>query len=109
MRRIQRLLPLALVFFLDACTSTPRAGRPVPEPAACQDSLYLELKAEHPDSLSDRAWERLQQLSAECRAEPGPEAASPTVPDGGHRFGMWLWMSATMVVGGLMWLMMGGV
>ena len=39
------------------------------------------------------------------------EARQPAVEDPAHRGGQhnarWLWMPAMMVVGGLMWLMMG--
>ena len=50
------------------------ARRPVlHEPVPCTDSLYLQLKRVHPDSLSERAWQRLQSLQADCvsaRAQP---------------------------------------
>ena len=37
-----------------------------PEPAACTDSLYVQIARQHPDSLSERAWRRLQSLDSAC-------------------------------------------
>lgn len=106
MRNPHILIPLGLVLLLGACTSASPPRQPAPEPEACREPLYLELKNEHPDSLSDRAWERLHQLEAECRAEQTRQAEEPSIVDGGY-FGAWLWMPAMMVFGGMMWLMMG--
>jgi hypothetical protein len=109
MRRTQTLLPLALplVLVLGACASAPAPRRATPEPEACREPIYLELKAEHPDSLSERSWERLQQLEAECRAELRQEPDRANLVGGDHHRGAWLWMPAMMLFGGMMWLMMG--
>ena len=107
MRRIYPALPLTLALFLGACASAPAAPPPAAGADACREPVYLELKGEHPDSLSERAWERLQQLEAACQAEETRQAERPAVVDRGHH-GAWLWMPAMMVLGGMMWLMMGG-
>ena len=107
MRKTHMLFPFTVLLFLGACASAPVPGSTVPEPEACRELVYLELKAEHPDSLSDRAWERLRQLDAECRADRSREPSRPDRVDADHHLGAWLWMPAMMVVGGMMWLMMG--
>ncbi len=109
MRRTHTLLPLALplVLFLAACASAPAPRQATPEPEACREPIYLELKGEHPDSLSERSWERLQQLEAECRAELRQESDGADLVGGDHHRGAWLWMPAMMLFGGMMWLMMG--
>lgn len=90
------------------CTAPPPARQPEPGPDACSDSLYLELSGQHPDSLSERAWARLQQLDDACRAGPARSGEADTLGSGpAHYWGMWLWMPTMMVTGALMWLMMG--
>jgi hypothetical protein len=96
-----------LALLLGACTTAPAPRRPVPAPEACKEPLYVELTREHPDSLSDRAWERLQQLEAHCRAERAEQTDEPAFLEAGHHRAMWLWMPAMMLFGGMMWLMMG--
>lgn len=68
---------LAAVLLLSGCTtsSLPRAHGP--EPAACADSLYVRLARQHPDSLSERAWQRLQSLDSTC-ARARAQAAGDT-------------------------------
>lgn len=98
-----------LLLTVTACAGTPtdRPSRPVAP--ACTDSIYLELSQQHPDSLSDRAWARLQQLEATCQKQQAdrPEGQASVV-DWDHHARGWLWMPAMMGFGLLMWLMMGG-
>lgn len=90
------------------CTTPQPERRPEPRSTACADSIYVELSREHPDSLSDRAWERLQQLDEACaRDRNRAEEMDLTAPVGHHR-DTWIWMPTMMVFGTLMWLMMGG-
>lgn len=107
MPRSFALLPLALALFLGGCASANATPQPAPEPVACREPLYLELRDTHPDSLSERAWDRLQQLDAACRTERSRQAERPAVTDPGHHPRAWLWMPAMMLFGGMMWLMMG--
>ncbi len=64
----------------------------------------MELRAQHPDSLSERAWERLQKLEDDCererRARPLPEATT------GHHGGWRGWAPLMMVLGTAMMVMM---
>lgn len=92
------------------CTAPPATQEPEPRPSACADSLYIELGREHPDSLSERAWERLQQLEEACRDEQSRSSDTDGVvgPGAEHHRDVWIWMPAMMVTGALMWLMMGG-
>lgn len=91
-----------------ACTAPPPVERPEPRTDACSDAIYLELSREHPDSLSDRAWERLQQLEAACeRGRSRTDNVDSAIHGSHHRDG-WIWMPTMMVLGTLMWLMMGG-
>jgi hypothetical protein len=55
---------LALTF-LAGCT-TPAYQVRHTAPAPCTDSVYVGLKQQQPDSLSEREWQRLQSLEREC-------------------------------------------
>ncbi len=58
---------LAASLLLGSCaTVSPPLRAHAPEPAACSDSLYVQLARQHPDSLSERAWLRLQSLDSAC-------------------------------------------
>lgn len=109
--RAQRapILLVALLVVLGSCAAPPPPNRPAPEPPSCRDPVYLELRAQHPDSLSDRAWDRLQELDAECRSQLAEQPADNATlgPGADHHLGGWLWMPAMMVLGGMMWLIMG--
>lgn len=69
MSRSTRFLFLATaavgILSLSACAPPPPTGH-APEPSPCTDSLYVSLKRQHPDSLSERAWQRLEALDREC-------------------------------------------
>jgi hypothetical protein len=95
---------LAATLLLGGCataSSPPRAHGP--EPAACNDSLYVQLARQHPDSLSDRAWLRLQSLDSACvRAR----TQSANDPHGMGMMGMgrgqntaWTFLAPLIVVG----------
>ncbi len=108
--RITLILLAAVAIVTVAGCSVPEGGRePEPRPAVCADSVYLELAREHPDSLSDRAWERLQQLEAACdRRRAGSVDGAGAAVRADHHGNDWVWMPAMMGFGLIMWLMMGG-
>ena len=61
----RRLLPTLSVLLLSLGGCAARQAH-VQEPTPCTDSLYVQLKRQHPDSLSERAWARLQGLEQAC-------------------------------------------
>ena len=103
-----RLLPTLSLLVLSLGGCAARQAH-VQEPTPCTDSLYVQLKRQHPDSLSGRAWERLQALEQACtvaRAQRGSEMQGMRGMMGmGSRRGV-LWMGLAMVVGVGMVLMM---
>jgi hypothetical protein len=56
---------LALALFA-ACVSPGTYQATVATPVPCADSSYVQLRQQHPDSLSPREWQRLQTLDREC-------------------------------------------
>lgn len=66
-RRMRSLAIIAVlaVAAVSACV-TPGAQWRATTPAPCADSTYLELKTQHPDSLSEREWQRFQNLDNAC-------------------------------------------
>lgn len=74
--------------------------------APCSDAIYLELKAEPPDSLSEREWTRLQELERACATTRG--TAEPA--DRGGMMGMgrrsWVAMAVGVLAMGAMGLFM---
>lgn len=105
--RALALLPTALIIGWACTTPTSAPEAPTPASSACADPLYLELRGEQPDSLSEREWERLQQMESACQIERTRATEGVSV-DRDRHLEMWIWMPAMMAVGGLMWLMMGG-
>ena len=104
-RRVPRTA--VLVSFLGAITACAPPMRQVsihPEP--CGDSLYVQLKRTHPDSLSERAWQRLQSLDRDCAATRTAEQMETSGMMGmGHaRDGRWMGMG--LVALALMAIMM---
>lgn len=98
---------LALVLSLSGCAAR-RAH--VQEPAPCSDSLYVQLKRQHPDSLSERAWQRLQALEQSCaaaRTQRNSDEMNGMMGMGSSR-GL-LWMGLIMAVGVGMALMMSAL
>lgn len=61
--RFVSLLVVAIV--LNGCATTQTH---VQAPSPCSDPIYAQLTREHPDSLSERAWQRLQSLERACVA-----------------------------------------
>ena len=76
---------------LAACATPATRRADVVEPSPCVDSTYVQLKRTHPDSLSDRAWQRLQSLEHACVASRGqsPEKTSRMMGTG-HLGAHWI-------------------
>ena len=94
---------VATALVLSGCA--PAASRAVhaAQPAACTDSIYVHLSRQHPDSLSERSWQRLQSLDSACARA---RAAAPTDPHGTGMMGMgtgsgkvWTLLAPIVVVG----------
>lgn len=62
-RRGSAVLGVALLI---ACAPVATRQARLLEPVACTDSTYLQLRRQHPDSLSERAAERLRMLDRDC-------------------------------------------
>jgi hypothetical protein len=96
----QRLLHAAAGFtivLLAACTAlTTSATRPA-APAPCMDSTYLQLRQQHPDSLSERSWQRLQSLERECANARSMSQTSMSAANHGHG-GLWKGIGAGVVM-----------
>lgn len=94
----------ALALSLAGCASaTPRQSIE-PEPITCASSSLSELRAEHPDSLSERRWQQLQALERECslaRAAAARESGSRTADHHMVWIGSGLAMALMMLV---MWI-----
>lgn len=98
--RVPVILAAAL---LAGCAANQAHVQP---PAPCSDSLYVQLKREHPDSLSEREWQRLQSLDQACAVTRAQAHGQMTGMMGmGTGRGV-LWMGLVMVVGSIMVLMM---
>ena len=101
MRRVVRSRARVVIISLAILVASagPVPGQTREQPAACTDSTYVALKRQNPDSLSDRAWQRLQSLDRECvtaRAQ-SQRMGSGMMGNGGHHQGTWL-MGAIMTV-----------
>lgn len=108
---------LAATAILASCAprthSTAGAAAPEPRASACEEPLYLRLRAAEPDGLTEREWARLQHLEELCLLERRATATDARETPSIHRRGgltdaHWLWMPGMMLFGGLMWLMMDG-
>lgn len=64
--RVAILVTVALALTLAGCASTAPRQSYEPEPAACAEPSLAALRAEQPDSLSEREWQRLQALERDC-------------------------------------------
>ena len=99
-RRVHRtaVVLVALVGTIAACAPPRHQVSVQSEP--CGDSLYLQLKRTHPDSLSERAWQRLQSLERDCAAARTQAHAETSGMMGmGHgRGGRWMGMGLVAVV-----------
>ena len=98
-----RVVVVTASLVLAACASPAMRQTEMAQPVPCTDSTYVQLKRQNPDSLSARAWERLQSLDRECTAaRTAQQAANGT----GHMdHGGWHWMG----IGALMVVMMGAM
>ena len=93
---------VATALVLSGCA--PAASRAVhaAQPSACSDSIYVHLSRQHPDSLSERSWQRLQSLDSACARA---RAAAPADPHGTEMMGMggsgkvWTLLAPIVVVG----------
>ena len=66
MARLTRGIAVLSVLLLASCATPSTRRGYVTEPLPCSDSAYVQLKQQHPDSLTERAWERLQVLERSC-------------------------------------------
>lgn len=86
---LRTVVPCLLV--LAACVSAAPRQTEIAQPVPCTDSTYVQLKRQNPDSLSERAWERLQSLDRECAA--ARTASQQAANAGMHTdHGGWHWM-----------------
>jgi hypothetical protein len=95
-----RRAALVLLALVMAC-ATPMQQASMRQPAPCEDSLYVQLKRTHPDSLSERAWQRLQSFDRDCaaaRAQAQTEASGMAMGMGHGRGGRWMGMGIVGVV-----------
>lgn len=89
-----------IALLLVSCATAAPSRSHVPEPAACSDSLYVQLSRQHPDSLSERSWQRLQSLERACataRAQTSSETGGMGMMGMDHG-GRGLWTGAGMLV-----------
>lgn len=98
------IVVIASGLLLAGCARTSRSAKQGPEPAACSDSLYLGMARQHPDSLSERAWQRFQRLDSACmqgrrQAHTDGHGGGMMGADAG-RGGMWT-VLAPLVVGAM--------
>lgn len=97
--RLRRAAP-PVALLLAACASAP--PRP-PHPDPCSEPPYLRLKAEEPDSLSEREFVRLRDMDEACREYREQGAARRGANEGrkGMMGGGWGrgWMSGLMALG----------
>lgn len=91
------LLTAALV---TACATPATRSGHVQEPAPCIDSVYAQLKRQHPDSLSERAWQRLQSLDRDCAtARLQSHGETSGMMGMGHgRGGAWMGLGVVTVI-----------
>lgn len=86
---------VAGVALLAACATQATSPETQPSVAAastaCTDSSYARLQSLHPDSLSERQWQRLQTLDRQCtgaRVQARHDSHGATDPwHGGHMMG----------------------
>ena len=96
--RSRLTLPIFVALVLSFSGCAARQAH-LQEPASCSDSLYVQLKRQHPDSLSERAWERLRTLEQNCAAARTQRNGDMNGMMGmGSSRGL-LWMGLVMVVG----------
>jgi hypothetical protein len=94
------------VAFLIGCATAGTGTASVPAPAPCADALYADLRAQPPDSLSEREWQRLQALDRECAAARAEAPRTIAAQTDAQHHRVW-WMASGLVMVGVMVLMMG--
>jgi ferric-dicitrate binding protein FerR (iron transport regulator) len=67
--------------------------------------MYVRLQRQHPDTLSERAWHRLQSLDRDCAAARAQAQTEMSDMGMGHRRGG-AWMGMGVVAVALMAIMM---
>jgi hypothetical protein len=111
-RELWRGLAVAWLALFAACATPATRQAHVEPPSPCTDSLYVRLQQQHPDSLSERAAQRLQSLDRECaaaRAESqrsGSHGAANGMMGMGHGTGGWVAMGIGVVMTVTMLLVM---
>jgi hypothetical protein len=99
--RLLRGGAMLTIVLLSAC-ATPQThpvtqAASVAAPTPCGDSSYIRLRQQNPDSLSERAWQRLQTLDRECTAARTLVSAHTSRPDGHHMMGAGIVATVIMV------------
>ena len=96
---IPRILTVLCLTILASCvtpgTQQVRVGVPTP----CADSTYRQLRSQHPDSLSERGWQRLQNLDRACATRE--ESSGTGTTDATHR-GSRMWLGAAVMMVAMM-------
>ncbi|HEY0673240.1 MAG TPA: hypothetical protein VGD27_13260 [Longimicrobiales bacterium] len=65
-RRKWSLLSATLAAVIVAACAASAGRRTASLPVPCADSTYVHLKRQHPDSLSEREWQRFKTLDSAC-------------------------------------------
>ena len=97
---IPRIFAVLYLAILAGCATPGTRYVRVTESNPCADSTYLQLRRQHPDSLSERGWLRLQSLDRACAATRAESSQRGTTgpTDASHRGrGMWLGAAVMMV------------
>lgn len=98
-RRASILATVALSLAAAGCAAAAPRQSIEPEPVVCTDASLVELRAAHPDSLSERGWQQLQTLERECSAARAAAARETRGRTGDHP--MW-WMASGLAMAVMM-------
>lgn len=100
---IPRIIAVFCLAILASCATTGTRQVRVAEWAPCADSTYLELRRQHPDSLSERGWLRLQSLERDCATtrEESSQRGTAGMTDASHR-GRSMWLGAAVMMVAMM-------
>ena len=96
-RRATILASVALSVAAAGCASATPRQTAEPEPVSCTDPSLVELRAEPPDSLSEREWQRLQSLERNCGLARA-EGAGGTRDRTGDHHGWWMGSGLAMAL-----------
>lgn len=100
-----RAVALSLAL-LAGCASSGARRTYAAQPVVCADSVYVQLRAQHPDSLSAREWQRFQTLDRQCTAARAEASRTVDARPGTHHQGAW-WMASGLVMVAMMVAMWG--